>query len=64
LIEGPQTDLNLAYVLISLEKAHYNILKNETWFGPAGSENACGLNFINVLHTAFGRADPKSVKRY
>jgi len=23
-----------------------------------------GLNFINVLRTAFTRADPKSVKRY
>jgi hypothetical protein len=23
-----------------------------------------GLNFINVLHTAFMLADPKSVKRY
>ncbi len=23
-----------------------------------------GVNFINVLHTAFKRADPESVKRY
>jgi len=27
--------------------------------------NLCpGLNFINILHTAFRRTDPKSVKRY
>jgi len=59
-----QLCLSMFLIVFLTKRMKDLILKVFRELGQKRLINTPGLNFINVLHTAFTRVDPKSVKRY